>query len=259
MIFCCVAISIIFMKYITDIWNEIVTWCHNGVEPEPEPQIETIKYGALYNWYAATDPRNICPAGWRIPSNDDFVSFITSLGGYDQAGKIKETGTTHWNSPNTNATNAVSFSARGAGYRDCNNGDFYDLMDWFGMWSTTDDPDPEYPEDAMYQHAQYNLGTFVTEGLNWENKKNGVSLRPCRDATEAELLLPDGTQCDDYVGNDLQTYETRKIGSLVWTIYNLAETKYRDGSDIAIVTDNSAWAALTTGAMCYYDNDINNV
>lgn len=34
--------------------------------------------------------------------------------------------------------------------------------------------------------------------------------------------------------------------------------KYRDGSDIPIVTDDGAWAALETGAMCYYNNDINN-
>jgi hypothetical protein len=40
---------------------------------------------------------------------------------------------------------------------------------------------------------------------------------------------------------------------------NLAETKYRAGSDIPIVTDNAEWAALTSGALCAYDNDWTNV
>mgnify|MGYP006914138474 FL=1 len=61
-----------------------------------------------------------------------------------------------------------------------------------------------------------------------------------------------------YTGNDGKAYRTICIGTQEWLADNLCETKYRNGDMIPIVTDNTAWAALTTGAMCYYDNDINN-
>ena len=45
------------------------------------------------------------------------------------------------------------------------------------------------------------------------------------------------------------------IGTQVWTNTNLDVATYRDGTVIPQVTDNTAWAALTTGAWCYYNND----
>ena len=48
------------------------------------------------------------------------------------------------------------------------------------------------------------------------------------------------------------------IGTQVWTNKNLDVTTYRDGTPIPEVTDPAAWAALTTGAWCYYNNDSAN-
>jgi uncharacterized protein (TIGR02145 family) len=45
------------------------------------------------------------------------------------------------------------------------------------------------------------------------------------------------------------------IGTQVWSSTNLDVTTYRDGTPIPQVTDPTAWAALTTGAWCYYNND----
>jgi uncharacterized protein (TIGR02145 family) len=45
------------------------------------------------------------------------------------------------------------------------------------------------------------------------------------------------------------------IGSQIWTDRNLEVSVYRDGTVIPQVTDAAAWAGLTTGAWCYYDND----
>ena len=45
------------------------------------------------------------------------------------------------------------------------------------------------------------------------------------------------------------------IGNQVWTDKNLEVTTYRNGDPIPEVTDPSAWAGLTTGAWCYYNND----
>ena len=45
------------------------------------------------------------------------------------------------------------------------------------------------------------------------------------------------------------------IGTQIWTNTNLDVTTYRDGTPIPQVTDPTAWAGLTTGAWCYYNND----
>lgn len=89
--------------------------------------------------------------------------------------------------------------------------------------------------------------------------RTGGSFRLFRLATIQEQLLSDGTPCDPYIGNDGKVYRTIKINDKVWTADNLAETKFRDGSDIPNVTDNAEWEALTTAGMCAYNNDINNI
>ncbi len=75
-------------------------------------------YGYLYNYYVASDSRNVCPAGWHVPTVDEWKTMIMNLGGSDVAGgKLKETGTAHWTSPNAAATNASGFNALPAGSR----------------------------------------------------------------------------------------------------------------------------------------------
>ena len=75
-------------------------------------------YGKLYNWYAVADPRGLCPTGWHVPSDGEWTTLENVLGGSDIAGgKMKETGSTHWESPNTNATNSSGFKGLPGGCR----------------------------------------------------------------------------------------------------------------------------------------------
>lgn len=75
-------------------------------------------YGALYDWYAVTSG-NLCPVGWHAPSDDEFQELADCLGGNQVAGsKLMETGTLHWQSPNTGATNESGFTALPGGIRD---------------------------------------------------------------------------------------------------------------------------------------------
>src|ERR1035437_4904310 len=68
-------------------------------------------YGKLYNWYAVNDPRGLAPTGWHVPSDAEWTTLSTCLGGNAVAGgAMKETGTTHWTSPNTGATNSSGFT-----------------------------------------------------------------------------------------------------------------------------------------------------
>jgi uncharacterized protein (TIGR02145 family) len=90
-------------------------------------------YGRLYNWYAVDDSRNIAPEGWHVPTDAEWKQLEIHLGmsqveadaagarGTDEGGKLKEVGTTHWNPPNTGATDESGFTALPGGWREDNN------------------------------------------------------------------------------------------------------------------------------------------
>ncbi len=97
-----------------------------------------ITNGALYNYYAVTDSRNLCPAGWHIPDNGEWNILETYLGGSGMAGgKMKEAGAFHWASPNTGADNTSGFSGLPGGYRSVN-GIFLDSGYYGFWWSSTE-------------------------------------------------------------------------------------------------------------------------
>ncbi|WP_143959979.1 fibrobacter succinogenes major paralogous domain-containing protein [Litoribacter populi] len=73
-------------------------------------------YGKLYNGYAATDERNICPCDWRVPTQEDFQELAQYLDqDYTGPDKLKDTGFEHWKSPNTGASNETGMTMRGGG------------------------------------------------------------------------------------------------------------------------------------------------
>ena len=110
---------------------------------------EAGSYGALYTWAAAMNGaqsseqnpsgiQGICPDGWHLPSIAEWEELIECLGDTTTAGgKMKETGTEHWNTPNTGATNVSGFTARPGGYRGYN-GSFYNLGKTAHFWSATE-------------------------------------------------------------------------------------------------------------------------
>ncbi|MEO6097936.1 MAG: FISUMP domain-containing protein [Fibrobacteria bacterium] len=65
-------------------------------------------------------------------------------------------------------------------------------------------------------------------------------------------MIPNAGNVTDADGN---VYQSVRIGDQVWTVENLKSTKYNDGTPIPLVTDNTEWTSLATGAHCFYDND----
>jgi uncharacterized protein (TIGR02145 family)/uncharacterized repeat protein (TIGR02543 family) len=82
----------------------------------PMNNIANKEYGALYNWYTV-NTGNLAPAGWHVATASDWYELVDSLGCDSIACKIKETGETHWASPNECATNSSYFYALGNGSR----------------------------------------------------------------------------------------------------------------------------------------------
>lgn len=64
--------------------------------------------------------------------------------------------------------------------------------------------------------------------------------------------------CGTVTDIDGNVYNTVTIGTQCWMVENLKTTRYNDGTTISNVTDDTQWNALTTGAWCYYNNDISN-
>jgi len=62
-------------------------------------------------------------------------------------------------------------------------------------------------------------------------------------------------QLNQVLDVDGNTYNTVTIGTQIWMAENLKTTKYNDGTDIPLVTDGVAWAALSTPGYCWYNND----
>ncbi|MCX6320482.1 MAG: fibrobacter succinogenes major paralogous domain-containing protein [Bacteroidia bacterium] len=96
-------------------------------------------YGALYNWFTVNTGK-LCPTGWHVPSDTEWTTLTTYLGGTSVAGgKLKESGTAHWDSPNTGATNETGFTALPGGFRSYSNpGGFGDIGKNGSYWSSTD-------------------------------------------------------------------------------------------------------------------------
>lgn len=115
-------------------WRNLTTgaWCYYENDLSNGPV-----YGKLYNWYAVNDPRGLAPSGWHVPSHAEWNTLINCLGGISIAGgKLKETGTTHWLTPNLGATNSSGFTGLPGGYRYFN-GVFYYVGNFGIYWSST--------------------------------------------------------------------------------------------------------------------------
>ncbi len=147
-------------------------------------------YGRLYNWYAVDDSRNIAPAGWHVPTDDEWKQMEMYLGmsqasanaigfrGTDEGGKMKTTGTIQggdglWNYPNVGATNSSGFSAFPGGFRK-HDGTFYLMGGNAVLWSST-----EYSSiDAWYRVLYYSYSLVVRTNYY---KQSGFSVRCVRD------------------------------------------------------------------------------
>jgi uncharacterized protein (TIGR02145 family) len=113
-------------------------------------------YGVLYNWPAAmageasgtanpSGVRGVCPSGWHLPSDAEWTELTDYLGGETVAGgKLKETGTTHWITPNIDATNESGFLALPSGYRrGWSGGGVFENTGTAGYWWAATEKDAE--------------------------------------------------------------------------------------------------------------------
>ena len=130
-------------------------------------------YGALYNWYTVNTGK-LCPSGWHVPTDAEWTTLTTYLGGESVAGgKLKETGTTHWQSPNEGATNERGFNALPAGSRDYSG--TFGYVGTNGYWWSSS----EYTASNAWYRSLYYYNISVLRF--YTNKHYGFSVRCLRD------------------------------------------------------------------------------
>jgi uncharacterized protein (TIGR02145 family) len=151
-------------------WRELSTGAYSWYIN----QSETYKniYGALYNWYAVNNGK-LCPKGWHVPSDAEWTILSNSIDANGFAGNaLKEAGTRHWQSPDTEATNSTGFTALPGGYRGSDRS-FYlqENLGYVGMWWSSS----IIGGDNVSVYSM----SYIFNGLGQQdaNKKAGLSCR----------------------------------------------------------------------------------
>ena len=129
-------------------------------------------YGKLYNWYAVNDPRGLAPTGYHVPSDMEWTTLITFLGGEIVAGNNMKA-TTGWDSylgiTNTNSSGFTGFPGG-----NCYYGTFYGFG-WLGVWWSSV---VNSTANAWMCYLYYNDGTAT---MGYSNKTGGFSVRCLKD------------------------------------------------------------------------------
>ena len=138
-------------------------------------------YGLLYNQIAIRSEKGFSyiekggvDQNFQVTTIADIITLANYLGGVAVAGgKLKEIGTTHWNSPNTGATDEVGFSGMGGGYRLYNTGVFSSVKSRGRWWTSSPNSPPRY--DFMRLDSS-NDDLLIAR----ENERFGFSIRLMR-------------------------------------------------------------------------------
>jgi uncharacterized protein (TIGR02145 family) len=149
-------------------------------------------YGRLYNWHAVNTGK-LAPKGWHVPTDAEWTQLTDYLGGKSIAGgKLKETGNTHWASPNEGATNETGFTALPGGYRLYSGSFLYIGLNGF-WWSATE----HNATDAWLRYLYCNYSIVLKKEYD---KELGFSVRCVKDepsVTKAEVETNSATDVSE--------------------------------------------------------------
>jgi uncharacterized protein (TIGR02145 family) len=161
-------------------------------------------YGALYQWNEVMEYQNtpgvqgICPELWHIPTDAESETLISYLGGAAVAGgKLKEAGYTHWDPPNTGATNESGFTALGGGFRTLT-GTFQSQKKSTYFWSSTE----VNAANTWYRNLDF---LYASAGHYNDSKNYGLGLRCLRNTNSAPVPPSDPNPADGAINQSINT------------------------------------------------------
>lgn len=208
-------------------------------------QARKLRYGLIYNGYAATNA-NIAPSGWRVPTYNDYLTLINYLGGASVAGGHMKS-LKGWDS--INADNSHGFSALGSGGRSSITYDFYFRKYWNLLITTSYSSENGLMLYWRITGDSISIESATIGGTLQESLREGYSIRLIKNDSSNPGILT------DYDGND---YDCVTIGSQVWTKQNFKCTRLNNGTSISQLQDSS-WASASAAAYSIYDNGTKNI
>ena len=171
-------------------WTNLTTGAWRYYNDNPA---NGVTYGKLYNWYAVagiwneasktdiSQRKNLGPTGYHVPTDEEWETLIAYLGGYYVAGgKMKEIGTAHWISPNTDATNSSGLTSLPGGSYDDSYGTFGGIGTYGNWWGSS---------DYNSTYAGVGLLSYNTGGANSydRTKAAGLSVRCLKDTSSLNI------------------------------------------------------------------------
>ena len=153
-------------------WAQLTTpaWCNFDNNTG-----NNLLYGKLYNGYSTFLANNVCPAGWRVPTDAEWTNLIEYLGGESVAGgKMKAL--TSWDSPNLDATNESGFTGLSGGIRSDNEGAFFGEGELAYWWSRTANVNDS---ESSWGRIVYHYMGYVDR--NYYDRQHGISIRCVKD------------------------------------------------------------------------------
>jgi len=200
---------------------------------------QSLDYGLLYNFQAVSHP-NFVPAGWHLPTDEDWEHFsIIAEGSSNVGGMLKETGTEHWQEPNTGASDNFNYTALPGGYRE-QHGRFYNFGTQARFWANS----PYSGEFSYHYYLSYNSASLNRSLADWVD---GHSVR---------LVKDDGVNPGSIFDIDGNEYQTINVGDKIWLAKNWKCTQLNDGTPIENITEDFAWGNASMPAYCAYNNDL---
>jgi uncharacterized protein (TIGR02145 family) len=155
------------------IWSNLTTPAYCWYDNE-EAMYKDL-YGALYNWYTVNTGK-LCPIGWHVPLEDDWIIIDSYLGGEEVSGiKLKEAGFEHWIliQGSRIATNESGFTSLPSGMRSSSGG-FNTIGESNFFWASTNCG----LTGARYRHHDVECD-YVTSGCTTITR--GFSVRCIKD------------------------------------------------------------------------------
>jgi uncharacterized protein (TIGR02145 family) len=246
-------------------------------------------YGRLYNWYAVNDSRGLCPSGFHVPSDGEWMTLELALGmstsdvnstgwrGTDQGAQMK---TSSWG-----GTNSSGFSALPGGIR-WNAG--FDFEGSSGYWWTSS-ANVNSPWSRRLRYGNTDIGRNIAgpllgssvrcvldtessfcldpdlDGVCAENEVSGCAdstasnFNPEATENDGSCVYPGPAQCSSSITFDSHTYALVAIGTQCWFAENLRSDNYRNGEPIPGNLSSSEWASTVSGAQAVYNNDLGSL
>lgn len=203
---------------------------------------QNIKYGRLYNWYAANDLRSIAPSGWHVPTKSDYEILLSNYQTIDDAIiALLDSGRTHWMSENK-STNSSNFTILPSGH----------LINFYGYVGKGFDCKFLYLNGENNRVNGLHVNTYE---FNWDTESDntdGIG-NDIYAVGKSIRLVKDDSVDEGSITIDGDVYDTVKIGNQIWLKQNLAVRHYQNGDLIG-----SDFSGIV-GAVTAYNNDETNV